>query len=222
MTPNQSPNPAAVERLRVVALENEPIVIAGMMADFRMGNIDAWATGDESEIMSHVATKKPHVVVVDLKMDQNAVESRGLTYLRLVKERWPGIKRVVFTSFRIPTDFRRAIAESVDSYVVKDGAMDSADMVRRVASGANILDPALMKSLTSHIVDAHQQPLTRSELQILQLLATTPGITNQQLGEQVRRSPDTIKTHLRSIFAKLGVDDRDDAVLVARIKGILR
>ncbi len=78
------------------------------------------------------------------------------------------------------------------------------------------MSPAVAHELAMHALD---EPLTERELTILSLVAD--GHPNKQIASQLTLSTDTIKAHLKSIFAKLGVDDRTEAVTVAVRRGFI-
>lgn len=209
------------EKLRVVALENQWVAREGMIADFERGGIDARLTGIESEFLALVEAHKPHVAVIDLRMNESARESRGLNCLREIKAKWPLVRCVVYTSFRDLADFRNAVASSVDSYVVKDAKMSTAEMVKRVADGGNYMDPILMKGAVGvNGGDDSDRPLTARQLEIVRVLAQSPGATNADIGKALDLSPETVKTHMSAILERLGVHNREDVAFAAQMRGL--
>jgi DNA-binding NarL/FixJ family response regulator len=213
----------ASDDLRVVALENEGVARAGIRADFREGGVNGWVTGDEQEFLSLIEVHSPHVVLVDLNIGEGEIEYRGLEYIKRVKERWPHIKCVVFTAFRLPFNFRSAVRAAADSFVVKDAVVNTADLVRRIASGEQIWDQRLLRDVA--IGDPVERPaeeasLTRREIEVVCELAL--GKTNDEIAVALKMAIDTVKAHLKSIYRKLNVDNRQDAVLKAMMKGYIR
>jgi len=78
------------------------------------------------------------------------------------------------------------------------------------------MSPDIAHELAVHALD---EPLTEREVAVLRLVAD--GHANKEIASQLKLSPDTIKAHLKSIFAKLGVDDRTQAVTVAARRGYI-
>lgn len=210
------------EKLRVVALENLLVSRVGMMSDFERAGIEAWLTGVEEEFLPLVERHRPHVAVIDLKMNENAAESRGLNYLRAIKDKWPDVRCVVYTAFRNIADFRIAVAASVDGYVVKDAKLSTAEIVKRVADGATLLDAVLMKgAVCPKGADERDKPVTPRHIEIIRLLAENSGATNADIADALGVSSETVKTHVSVILERLGISMREDIVFTARMKGLL-
>ena len=94
------------------------------------------------------------------------------------------------------------------------------DALHRVTRGELVLDPDLVRALvTRQRARDPLQELTEREQAVLTLLAS--GLSNAELGAQLYRSEPTIKTHLSSIFRKLGVRDRVQAVIAAYDAGLV-
>jgi len=100
-------------------------------------------------------------------------------------------------------------------YVLKHTSHEElADAVRIVARGDHFFGPEVVGALVESRRQTDEQPLlTTREREVLRLLVA--GCTNREIGERLFLSPDTVKTHLGSIYRKLEVDGRTQAAVVA-------
>src|SRR5690348_376865 len=94
--------------------------------------------------------------------------------------------------------------------------------VRAAAAGETVFSSAIASSITQRALhgDSHASPLTARELDVLRTAAR--GLGNKQIGVELGMSARTVQTHLTSIFSKLGVSSRTEAVLFALRQGWVR
>jgi two-component system nitrate/nitrite response regulator NarL len=161
---------------------------------------------------------RPDVAVLDLKMPGDGREVlAAITKLELPT-------RVLFLSEYVDTaSVLSAVSGGASGYLAKgaDGEVIR-DAILEVAEGRTALSTdaqqALLSGLKSREQAAHSS-LTRRELEMLELLAD--GLSNADIAAQLFVSPETVKAHLRNLFAKLGVSDRTAAVAAALRKGLI-
>ena len=124
------------------------------------------------------------------------------------------IGKVVLYTWDLPRDFAHAIdLASVDGVVMKStSGLDLVDALERIHSGEFVgADP-----FDANDVGA---TLTEREREVLALIAQ--GITNREIADELYLSFDTIKTHVRKVFTKLGVSNRTQAAIAAREYGLV-
>jgi NarL family two-component system response regulator LiaR len=147
----------------------------------------------------------------------------GVAAIREIRERAPDVRILVLTSFASDDQVIPAVQAGADAYVLKDvepSALESA--IRLVHRGEAMLDPQVTQRVMQEV--AHPKPtgdlslLTPREREVLQLLAR--GFSNRQLADELVVSEKTVKTHVSSILAKLGVRDRTQAALLAARAGL--
>jgi two-component system, NarL family, nitrate/nitrite response regulator NarL len=115
-----------------------------------------------------------------------------------------------------------AIAAGVGGYVLKDASREAiCDAIVAVAAGQVVLAPDAQTAVAAGLrtQDGRGVRLSDRERQILQM--TAEGLSAARIGEALYLSPATIKTHLRSIYEKLGVSERAAAVAVAMRRGLV-
>jgi DNA-binding NarL/FixJ family response regulator len=123
-------------------------------------------------------------------------------------------KVVVLTTYHTDEDIFRAIQSGAQSYLLKDMSTEEiAGTIRGVHQGGAEIPPRIAERL------AQRQALTPREQEVLQLLVR--GRSNKEIGAQLFISDETVKSHLKTLFAKLKVRDRTDAAISAIRHGIV-
>ena len=168
----------------------------------------------------------PQVVLMDVRMpNMNGIEATRRVLASGVESRV-----LILTTFDLDEYVYEALRAGASGFLLKDvTARQLVDGVRVVASGEALLAPTVTRRLLERFAptlpggDDPAPPalesLTERELEILTLLAS--GLSNAELGATLYLSEPTIKTHLSSIFRKLGVRDRVQAVIAAFDAGLV-
>jgi len=159
----------------------------------------------------------PDVMILDVRLPDGS----GIEVCRRIRSRNPEIQAIILTSYDDDDALFAALMAGAAGYVMKQiKAFDLVEAVRRVAAGQSLLDPAV----TARVLDRLRRPLepnrldalTEREREILTLIAE--GLTNRQIGERLYISEKTVKNYVSSLLAKLGVERRTQAaVLAARL-----
>jgi DNA-binding NarL/FixJ family response regulator len=132
------------------------------------------------------------------------------------------VKIVALTSYAGQDLVLPAVRAGVSGYLLKDvGPADLADALRTVHAGGSPLHPqvaaTVMASVGPH--DGPQPSLTPREREVLRLIAR--GLSNRLIARELTLAEKTVKTHVSSILAKLGVADRTQAALYAVRSGLV-
>ena len=157
--------------------------------------------------------KKPDVVLMDLRMPGlGGVE----TTLSLLAE-FPSARVIVVTTYDLDEDIHRSIQAGAKSYLLKDMQREVIiDTIRSVCLGTHKLPPGVLSRLAQR---AKRADLTERETEILSLIVK--GRSNKEISGNLYISEDTVKYHLKALFAKLGVQDRTEAAISAIRHGII-
>jgi two-component system nitrate/nitrite response regulator NarL len=175
---------------------------------------------DGREAIDVIQRVRPDVAVLDVEMpvyDGPAVAARLVAL---------GVQtRILFLSaHRDGATVYDALATGGYGYVTKDASMRQIqEAVLRVASGMRSLGPEVEHQIIEEIqarADRHTPELTEREHAVLEL--AVKGLTVGGMGKQLHLSPATIKVHLSTLYAKLGVSDRASAVAEAIRRGLVR
>jgi len=181
---------------------------------------------DGAEAVELTKRLLPQIALMDVRMPN----MNGIEATRRILHSGVESRVVILTTFDLDEYVYEALRAGASGFLLKDvTARQLVDGVRVVASGEALLAPTVTRRLLERFAptlpggDEGAPPalesLTERELEILTLLAS--GLSNAELGAKLYLSEPTIKTHLSSIFRKLGVRDRVQAVIAAFDAGLV-
>jgi DNA-binding NarL/FixJ family response regulator len=125
---------------------------------------------------------------------------------------------IVLTTYETDNEIFRAIRAGAKGYVLKDARREELlDCIRRVSRGEICIPLSLLERLAAGV---STETLTGRELDVLRLLAC--GKSNKDIGANLYISETTVKAHLRSIFTKLNVLNRTEAIATASRRGLVQ
>jgi DNA-binding NarL/FixJ family response regulator len=203
---------------RVLVVDDHPVVRGGLVGwlDAQPDLTVVGEAGDGLEALALVASLHPDVVLMDLRMPR----MDGVTATEKLAATHPGVRVLVLTTYDTDADIVRAVAAGASGYLLKDAPLPQlADAVRAAARGETVLAPPVAARLVSRLRAPAVEAPTARELEVLAGVAR--GLTNAEIGRELFIGEATVKTHLLRVFAKLGVDDRTRAVMVAVERGLL-
>ncbi|MGY1751679.1 response regulator [Blastococcus sp. SYSU D01042] len=204
--------------IRVLVVDDHPVVRGGVVGWLAaQPDIDVVGeAGDGLEALAMAAALAPDVVLMDLRMPR----MDGATATGRLAADHPGVRVLVLTTYDTDADIVRAVEAGATGYLLKDTPLPQlADAVRAAARGETVLAPPVAARLVSRMRAPAADAPTARELEVLAGVAR--GLTNADIGRELFIGEATVKTHLLRVFAKLGVDDRTRAVLVAVERGLL-
>jgi DNA-binding NarL/FixJ family response regulator len=157
---------------------------------------------------------RPDVALLDLRMPI----LDGVDAIEAIRQDDPSALFIVLTTFDTDYDISRAIMAGAKGYMLKDAHREELlDCIRGVHAGETRIPPSLVAKLAAGVSG---ETLTGRELEVLTLLAQ--GRNNKDIGVRLTISETTVKSHLRSIFSKLRVLSRTEAIAVATRRGLIR
>jgi two-component system, NarL family, response regulator DevR len=204
--------------IRVYLLDDHEVVRQGLKALLEgAGGIEVVGeSGSAVEATSRIPATRPHVAVLDARLPDGS----GIEVCRSVRAVDDSIQALILTSYDDDEALFAAIMAGAAGYVLKQiMGNDLLDVVRKVADGQSLLDPAVTQRVLDRLRDggasepAELRALTPQERRILELVAE--GLTNRQIGEKLFLAEKTVKNYVTSILTKLGLERRTQAAVLA-------
>jgi NarL family two-component system response regulator LiaR len=212
--------PAGGEKIRVVIVDDHVLVRSGL--EVVLGMFDdielAGQAGDGEEAVRLCRELRPDVVLMDLVMPGLS----GVEATRQILASCPGTRVVALTSFTEDDLIGETLRAGAIGYLMKNVSADQlADAVRAAHAGRSTLAPeaadALVRSVSAPPPSVDS--LTAREREVLKLMAD--GLTNADIAERLVIGVATVKTHVSSVIAKLGVSSRTEATAMAIRRGLV-
>jgi DNA-binding NarL/FixJ family response regulator len=177
---------------------------------------------DGQQAVREAERLKPDVILMDLVMPK----LDGVGAMRALRQRLPGARVIVLTSFADDEKLLPAIQAGAAGYLLKNvQPKELARAVRAAHAGEALLDPMVAARLVEAIAqpagasDAPSERLTPREHEVLELIGR--GLSNKRIALELGVSEKTVKTHVGHVLAKLGVSDRTQAALYAVRAGFI-
>lgn len=205
----------ANKQIRVLCIDDHPLVREGIARRLnREPDIKVVGMAGTGEAGLEMFRRLlPDVVLMDLQLPRMS----GLQAIQAMRHEHGAARIVVLTMYQGDEDIYRALKAGAASYLLKDTlSSDLVSIVREVYRGGHPL-PGPVASLLA--VRVNQSALSAREIDVLKLVAQ--GKRNKEIALELNVSLDTVQTHLKRLFVKLGVKDRTAAVTVALTRGII-
>ena len=203
------------DRIRVLVADDHPVVRTGLAAVIAQEPdllLVAQAENGERAV-ALFREHQPDVCLMDLRMPL----MDGVEAIRTITGEFPAARILALTTYEGDADIRRALEAGARGYLLKDMLLsDVITAIRAVRRGERVIPAAVAVRLAEF---PERSDLTERELEVLQLVAR--GLSNREVARALGRADDTVKIHLKNIFAKLGVADRTEAVTVALARGLI-
>jgi len=205
----------AVKTARVLVADDHPVVRAGLIALIgQQADLEVTAEAENGErAIALYREHQPDVVLMDLRMPV----LDGVEAIRSITTEFPGARILALSTYEGDGDIRRALEAGACGYLLKDMLLtDVLTAIRAVRRGERVIPLHVAAQLTKH---SERSRLTERELEVLQLVAR--GLSNKQVADVIGRTEETVKIHLKNIYAKMGVADRTEAVTLALRRGLI-
>src|SRR2546421_3926636 len=203
-------------RITVLIADDHSVVREGLVSLITR-KADMTVIGEASNGREAVDLWKQHhpdVTLLDLRMP----ELDGVSTLKEIREKDEKARIIVLTTFDGNEDIYRAIQAGAKGYLLKDVPRAALiDSIRRVHAGETCIPVHLANKLAERV---RRESVSEREIDVLKLMAQ--GKSNKEIGSVLFISPGTVKSHVKSIFAKLKVNTRAEAVANAAHRGLIQ
>jgi DNA-binding NarL/FixJ family response regulator len=205
--------------IRIIIVDDHPVVRDGLRG-MLSGQPDFEVVGEATngqEAVQQVSLLHPDVALMDLRMPV----LDGVSAIRAIRAMVePQANVLVLTTYDNDSDILPAIEAGATGYLLKDAPRDELfRAVRATANGQSYLSPSVASRLMGQLRRPSADALSPREVDVLRQVAH--GASNKEIGRTLHISEATVKSHLLNIFAKLGVNDRTQAVTIAIQRGIV-
>ena len=202
-------------RIQVLIADDHPAVRAGLAAVV-LAEDDMLVAGHAETGEQAVALYREHrpdVVLMDLRMPVLG----GVEATRTITTEFPDARVLALTTYQGDADVAGALDAGARGYLLKHMLMTEViAAIRAIHRGEWVIPPGVAASLARH---HENEGLTPRELEVLGLVAQ--GLANKDIALAIGRTDETVKIHLKSVFAKLKVATRTEAVRVAVSRGLV-
>jgi len=207
--------------IKVMIVDDHPMIQEGL-ATMLSGYSDITVVctcSDGEEAMHMIDIWNPHVILMDIRMRR----VNGIEAARHILTRQTQCKVIFLTILEDTESIRQALQSGAAGYILKHVTREKlVETIRRAHNGEMVIDPALLGRIIGDYTRIAQAPpeaaeeqgkfqeLSVREREILRYVAQ--GMTNKEISACSHLALDTVKTHLRNIFRKLGVKNRSQAI----------
>lgn len=211
MSPPPQPSP-----VRVLIVDDSPLIRLGLRAalEDRPEIAIVAEAGTAGDGVRAAAEHRPDVVLLDLRLPDQS----GFTACREIVRQGPQTKVIILTSATEERNVQDAVSVGAKGYLLKDN--DGATLARAIAAvakGHSILDPSLASQLMNLVKHGGASSaadklgsLSQQEYKVVALLAD--GLTNKEIADRLGLTEKTVKNYLASVFSKLNISRRTQAV----------
>ncbi len=210
----------AESSIRILIADDHPVVRKGIKAllSTEPGLEVIGEAADGEQAVTKARTLKPDVILMDLSMPRKD----GVQAISEIRQKVPGVKILVLTSFAEDRRVIAAIEAGALGYLLKESSPhELVRAVRTVYRGDSSLHPTVAHKLIHRLQrssgESQTEPLTARELKVLRLIAQ--GLSNHDIAERLFISEPTVRTHVSNILRKLRLDNRTQAALYALREG---
>jgi DNA-binding NarL/FixJ family response regulator len=213
-----------VEAIKILIVDDHPVVREGIGSmlkrepDFRI--VGEALNGLDAIEKARLLT--PDVILMDLRMP----ELDGVEAIKRIKEEMPETKFIILTTYSDDEYIFKGIAAGARAYLLKDAPRaELFKAIRAVSTGESLIQPVIASRVLDKLAELSKktpasETLSEREIEVLELMAK--GVSNKDIGEQLSITQSTVKTHITSIFQKLNVATRTEAVTTALKRGIIQ
>lgn len=215
-----------MDKIRILLAEDHKVVREGTrrllesQSDFEV----VGEASDGIEAVELAKKHKPQIIIMDVSMPR----LNGIEATKQIKAVYPNMAILVLTGYDDDEYVFALLEAGAAGYLLKESSGEELiDAIRQVMTGEPVLHPKIMKKVLNRLRTPVEEPsaqtssevLSDREMEVLRLAAK--GMSNMEIADSLTLSVRTVQTHLRSIFNKLGVGSRSEAIVYGLKKGWL-
>lgn len=210
------------ESIRIFLADDHPLVRAGLKHS--LGLRDGFVlTGEASD--GYGAVERIHEALPDIALiDMDMPGLSGIDVTRILKKSMPQLKILILSTYSDEKFVNEAMKAGADGYLLKNVPIDELEKIIWIfCEGKSCFSPYLVNLIMEEKTNVHtiegNLGLTVREIEVLQCL--TKGTPNKEISSKLFISVETVKSHVKNIYKKLGVRNRVEAVRYASDNNLL-
>ncbi|MFI5959335.1 response regulator [Cryptosporangium sp. NPDC051539] len=215
--------------IRILVADDQALIRGGLVALFTAvpGIEVVGEAGDGAEAVELATRTRPDLIFMDIRMP--VLDGIAAARTIFATDLEPRPKIVVLTTFDLDEYVYAALGEGASGFLLKDTAPERIlAAVHTTMAGDMLITPSITQRLIEHSSRHHRvsvvgQPqltsLTGRELEVLRLVGM--GLSNEEIARRLVLSAETVKTHVKHVMAKLGLNSRAQAVVIAYETGLV-
>jgi len=205
--------------IKVLVVDDHSLVIEGIssLLESEEGIEIIGSAVDGRKCLEFLEKNHTDVVILDI----NLPDISGLDLCKQLKNQIPNLKIIALSTFNQSTYINKMMANGADGYLLKNvGKTELTEAIKKVFNGQTVLSEEVAKIVKISRTKLEATPiLTKREVEVLKLVAE--GLTNQQIGEKLFISIDTVDSHRKNLHTKLGVNNTALLVRFALENGLI-
>ncbi|MED2710840.1 MULTISPECIES: helix-turn-helix transcriptional regulator [Bacillus cereus group] len=213
--------------IRLLIVDDQPFVresLSTLLDRYEDINVVGLAE-DGDQAIDLCGRLQPHVVLMDLDMQQ----MDGVEATKKIKQQWPHIRVLIFTTFQDTKQALDSLRNGADGFLLKSiETLELANTIRLIHSGGTLIDQGMSHKIFEQFDEQNETPqskatayeLTAREIEILQLVAK--GLRYNTIASRLYLSNGTVRNYASSAYTKLGVRNKEEAVQKALEIGIIK
>ncbi|MDC3959779.1 response regulator [Polyangium jinanense] len=208
--------PSGSDKIRVLIADDHVTVLEGLSAIIsRQPDMEVVAAAsDGRQVVELWQEHRPDIALIDIRMPV----LDGVAAIEEIRRNDASARLIVLTTFDTDSDLLNAVKAGAKGYLLKDSRREELlDCIRRVHRGETCLPASLVQKLAASL---SREALTSREVEVLEYLAR--GQSNKEISALLGIGETTVKSHLRSIFRKLDVLSRTEAIATASRLGLIK
>lgn len=212
--------------IRLLIVDDQPFVresLRTLLDRYEDLNVVGLAE-DGNEAIDLCGRLQPHVILMDLDMQH----MDGIEATKKIKQQWPHIRVLIFTTFQDTEQAVESLRNGADGFLLKSiETLELANTIRLIHKGGTLIDQGLSHKIFEKFDEQKETPqskaaayeLTTREIEILQLVAK--GLRYTTIASRLYLSNGTVRNYASTAYTKLGVSNKEEAVQKALEIGII-
>ncbi|MES1051769.1 response regulator [Bacillus thuringiensis] len=212
--------------IRLLIVDDQPFVresLRTLLDRYEDLNVVGLAE-DGNEAIDLCGRLQPHVILMDLDMQH----MDGIEATKKIKQQWPHIRVLIFTTFQDTEQAVESLRNGADGFLLKSiETLELANTIRLIHKGGTLIDQGMSHKIFEKFDEQKETPqskaaayeLTAREIEILQLVAK--GLRYTTIASRLYLSNGTVRNYASTAYTKLGVSNKEEAVQKALEIGII-